>query len=103
MEPRWDAREWAKRPDLAFVGGTADFDIWVEQRDACGGDHTGIRLCAGEGNEWDLLWNTSEDNLRLYYGDLVLTAEQLRDVQNYIKLFAPWAEHLLKLGIPTDV
>jgi len=98
MEPRWQMEDWVERTDLIFIGGTNDFDIWVETERLPNSKPFAIRLCQGEGNKWDVMWNTSDDNLTLYFGDLRINRDQLREVCNYVKLFAPWAKHLLDYG-----
>jgi len=103
MEPRWQREDWVERTDLIFIGGTNDFDIWVETQRQPDSRPFAIRLCQGEGNnKWDVLWNNSDDNLTLYFGDLGINRDQLREVQNYVKLFAPWAEPLLDYGKDKD-
>ncbi len=94
MEPRWMVK-WlnnqdgtpSSRPHCVFLGGTNDFDLWVDA-------DTDLRIVCGEtGREWDYYHQTDNGDLIRVSEEMDITDEQFKEVLRYLALFAPdWRE-----------
>jgi len=107
LEPR-DEPDNMNRPDLRFLGGTADFDLWIRSAGK------GIRLeppayslrihrVAGGSTNWDVfelpLHMNVETNGRIvgFWKDVTLSAEDVQIIEAFLRCFAPGV-----LGEPTN-
>lgn len=123
FEPRKYERWLESRPNMRFLGGTADFDLWY--RDDLEAKKHGtfiadpdvlpylrlVRISNAVG-DWDdfrlpLHLNAEigssqwpgERRLSGRWGDIHLTRDQVNNVETYLRCFAPW---VLEGGL-TDV
>lgn len=123
FEPR-KYESWLKsRPNMRFLGGIADFDLW-HRDDLDAGEHGAdipgpdvlpyLRLVriSVEIGDWDEFrlpldrneevgssWHPSERRIKGRWGDIHLTRDQVNNVETYLRCFAPW---VLEGGL-TDV
>ena len=114
FEPR-KYLSWLKtRPNMRFLGGIADFDLW--HRDDLEAGERGVnipepdvlpylRLVQVNGNlsDWDDFrlplhlnievgssGHPAERRLKGRWGDIHLTRAQVNEVETYLRCFAPW-------------
>ena len=95
MQPRWmnrwvtDAHGPLPKPHCTFLGGTNDFDLWVD----ADGD---LRVVCGErGAEWDYYQMIKGEGLVRISEEMDITDEQFNEVLRYLALFAPdWMERV---------
>lgn len=84
---------------MTFIGGTADFDLWVitPAYTAVGQPPRPLRIHNMQ-NDWDifpvpLLYSDHDVHAHRrvgYFKDIILTIEQAEVIDNYIQCFAPW-------------
>lgn len=84
---------------MTFIGGTDDFDLWIENppNGVDGHPPRPLRIYNMQ-NDWDifpvpLLYSDHElhANRRVgYFKDIILTIEQAEVIDIYIRCFAPW-------------
>ena len=123
FEPRKYERWLESRPNMRFLGGIADFDLWyrddleakergvnipepdvlsylrlVRISDAVG-DWDDFRLPLHLNTETNLSMEPAGRMLRGRWGDIHLTRDQVNNVETYLTCFAPW---VLEGGL-TDV
>lgn len=86
---RWvtDSHGPLNKPHCTFLGGTNDFDLWVD----ADGD---LRVVCGEGTpDWDYYQQTDTEGLLRISEEMDITDEQFNEVLRYLALFAPdWRE-----------
>lgn len=123
FEPRRYEGWRRSRPNMRFLGGIADFDLWyrddleakkrgvnipepdvlrylrlVRISDAVG-DWDDFRVPLGRNEEVGSIGHPAERRLRGRWGDIHLTRDQVNTVETYLRCFAPW---VLEGGL-TDV
>lgn len=125
FEPR-TYESWLKtRPNMRFLGGIADFDLWHRddlEAGECGADIPNpdvlpylrlVRISTFNASEgWDefrlplhlnietnLSKHPDERRLSGRWGDIHLTRDQVNEIETYLRCFAPW---VLEGGL-TDV
>jgi len=82
LEPRW-RKEWLKRPNVTFLGGTAKFDLWH----ASGGNV--VRFVSGESlGGWDQCAVGRLPILKAA-GSVLGPQEEVDMALDYLRLFAP--------------
>lgn len=125
FEPR-KYESWLKsRPNMQFLGGIADFDLW--HRDDLEAGERGVDIPAPDvlpylrlvristfhvSEDWDefhlplhlnietnLIREPAERRIKGRWGDIHLTRDQINNVETYLRCFAPW---VLEGGL-TDV
>jgi len=92
MEPRW-SRTFASA--FVFVGGTSKVDIHVSTEEIADGKLE-VRLVWGHTGAETWHWvEYDRDRDRLFFKVSLLrdppNEEELEEVRNYLRLFAPWA------------
>jgi hypothetical protein len=123
FEPRRYEGWRRSRPNMRFLGGIADFDLW--HRDAVAaweheinmsesdvlsylrlvrisdavGDWDDFRLPLHLNEEVGSIGHPAERRLKGRWGDIHLTRDQVNNVETYLRCFAPW---VLEGGL-TDV
>lgn len=111
FEPR-KYESWLKtRPNMRFLGGIADFDLWHRDDQAAdipdpdvlpylrlvristfnaSEDWDDFRLPLHLNDEVGSLGHPAGRKLKGRWGDIHLTREQVNNVETYLRCFAPW-------------
>lgn len=114
FEPR-KYESWLKsRPNMRFLGGIADFDLWHrddQEAEKRGADIAGpdvlpylrvvdvnifttpwddFRLPLHLNKEVSSIGHPAERRLSGRWGDIHLTRDQVNEIETYLRCFAPW-------------
>jgi hypothetical protein len=101
FEPRIPKPSYVSDGSMTFIGGTADFDLWIKNPPNEGYGQPPLLLplrIHNMQNYWDifpvpLLYSDHDLHARRrvgYFKDITLTIEQAEVIDNYIQCFAPW-------------
>lgn len=100
MTPRFNGLAPGER--MQFVGGTEDFDLYVDTSDQLGDGSIFIYLCSGDSiTDWGAyIWDstrgqitgtgTEDENDAASEEFRTTLIRKKKDVEHYIRLFVPW-------------
>lgn len=104
FEPRKHESWLRTRTNMRFLGGIADFDLWYRddpEAEKRGANIAGpdvlpylrvVRMSVFKNYEdWDdFRLPLGERKLKGRWGDIILTHEQVNEIETYLRCFAPW-------------